>query len=179
MDLAWSQFAAGLSTTKTTGEVQARGEREGATEEDPRRTSRVGVPVWAFRTWLSFSKAQRTVWHNGLQNTDTWRGHTQTRCKAPPPPPFLLFVGCNFYNTLSSSLYANSLPPSWPLHAHTPLKLPGRGVTSQTNMSSKLFHFLISTFSRVITGKTQGAGKSVYSWHNQNLAGLGPLFSRR
>lgn len=153
------------------------GGKEGAEEGDPRRTSRVGVLILGFRTCLSFPQARRIVRHNGLQNTDTWRGHTQPHAAKPRrprlPSPFLLFVGCNFKilppppPPLSRSLLAPSLLPGLPTsHLPPPPRLPARGATSQTNMSSKLFHFLISTFSRVIAGKTQRAGWSVYSWHN-------------
>lgn len=105
------------------------GGKEGAEEGDPRRTSRVGVLILGFRTCLSFPQARRIVRHNGLQNTDTWRGHTQPHAAKPRrprlPSPFLLFVGCNFKilppppPPLSRSLLAPSLLPGLPT-SHLP-----------------------------------------------------------
>lgn len=84
----------------------------GGWEGNPRRNSPSGVPVFVFRTWLSFPQAQRLVRHNGFQNTDTWGGHTQPHAAKPRcsrlPSPFLLFGEYNF-KILSPPL---SLTPS-------------------------------------------------------------------
>lgn len=64
----------------------------GAGEGDPRRTSRVGVPIVGFRKWLSFPQAQRdgeAQWTPKYRHME--RSHATTRGKAPPPPPPLAF----------------------------------------------------------------------------------------
>lgn len=84
----------------------------GGWEGNPRRNSPSGVPVFVFRTWLSFPQAQRLVRHNGLQNTGTWGGHTQPHAAKPRcprlPSPFLLFGE----NTIFKYFLLLSLPRS-------------------------------------------------------------------